>query len=114
MSDCPLPEHAEHMKGIAFPLVAGQTIDRASMDSFELTTHSFIVKIWLEELPQKETRGTWRGHITHIPDRQRRYVSSLDEINDFISLYLDEIGIRREVSHGLKRWLRLWKPKPAK
>ena len=81
------------------------------MDVFEFTTHSFIVKIWIEELAQEQTRATWRGHITHVPDGKRRYVSSLHEINDFIALYLEEMGIKTKVSHGVKGWLRLRKLK---
>ena len=71
------------------------------MDVYESTTHSFIVKIWIEEHAQEQADATWRGHITHVPDGKRRYVSSLHEIEDFISLYLAEMGIKPELSHGV-------------
>lgn len=53
-----------------------------------MTSHSFIVKIWLEETAAEAGQAKWRGHITHVPDGVRRYVESLDEISNFISAYL--------------------------
>ncbi len=53
-----------------------------------MTSHSFIVKIWLEETAVEAGQAKWRGHITHVPDGVRRYVESLDEISTFISAYL--------------------------
>lgn len=58
------------------------------MDWLEMTSHSFIVKIWLEETAAEAGQAKWRGHITHVPDGVRRYVESLDEISNFISAYL--------------------------
>lgn len=56
-----------------------------------MTSHSFIVKIWLEETAAEAGQAKWRGHITHVPDGVRRYVESLDEISNFISVYLTEM-----------------------
>lgn len=81
------------------------------MDVFEFTTHSFIVKIWVEEIAEQQTDIIWRGHITHVPDGKRRYISNLNEIKEFIALYLEEMGIKTELSHGVKGWLRLRKLK---
>jgi len=53
---------------------------------------SFIIKFWLEEATEGERRAVWRGHITHVPSGERRYVRSLDDILDFISPYLEAIG----------------------
>lgn len=53
-----------------------------------MTSHSFIVKIWLEETAVEAGQAKWRGHITHVPDGVRRYVESLDDISTFISAYL--------------------------
>ena len=61
------------------------------MDPFESSTHSFIVKIWLEEAAQEGDRPFWRGHITHVPSKERRYVEDLNGIIDFIVLYLEEL-----------------------
>ena len=51
-------------------------------------SHSFIVKIWLEENTQDAGRETWRGRITHVPSGVKRYVKNMDEIIAFIEHYL--------------------------
>jgi hypothetical protein len=57
---------------------------------FEDKTHSFIVKVWLEETTSEVEQAVWRGHITHVPSNQRRYIKNLGEIERFIRPYLDE------------------------
>jgi hypothetical protein len=66
------------------------------LDCPEGYTHSFIVKIWLEETAEEAGRATWRGHITHVPSGERRYLKKLDEITAFIRPYLQEMGVRPE------------------
>ena len=53
------------------------------MDLPESNTHSFIVKIWLED----GDPGRWRGHITHVPGGERKYFEDPAEIIDFIANY---------------------------
>ncbi len=65
--------------------------NEGNVDPFESSTHSFIVKIWLEEAAQEGDRPFWRGHITHVPSKERRYVEDLNGISDFIVLYLEEL-----------------------
>jgi hypothetical protein len=62
------------------------------MDLYESNTHSFIVKIWLEETVEEDGRATWRGHITHVLSGKRRYLKELDEITAFIRPYLEQAG----------------------
>ena len=64
------------------------------MDLHEFTTHSFIVKFWLEEMVEGADQATWRGHITHVPSGERRYFSRLDEIPAFVAPYLEDMGGR--------------------
>lgn len=62
------------------------------MDSYE--SHSFIVKIWLEELPEEAEEAdeaTWRGHITHVPSGRRRYFEQLQDVVGFIRTYLETL-----------------------
>jgi hypothetical protein len=42
--------------------------------------------VWLEEAATGEL--AWRGHVTHVIDRQRRYFENLDDIVGFIARYL--------------------------
>lgn len=72
------------------------------MDLIEFNTHSFIVKIWLEEPAENHHKGKWRGHITHVPGGERRYLKSLGEIAAFIAPYLVTMGVRLDVYSRLR------------
>lgn len=71
------------------------------MDRYE--SHSFIVKVWLEESLEEASEATWRGHITHVPSQERRYLHALEDIIDFIGPYLERLGIKPA---GYRRSLR--------
>jgi hypothetical protein len=64
------------------------------MDPYGSQSHSFVVKVWLEESVEEAGEATWRGHVTHVPDQDRRYVHTLDDILDFIAPYLDLMGVQ--------------------
>ena len=66
---------------------------RQGTDLPESNTHSFIVKIWLEETLEEDGRATWRGHITHVPSGERRYFKQLDDLLAFIVPYLRKMGV---------------------
>ena len=76
------------------------------MDVFEANTHPFIVKIWLEESAQEAGRATWRGHITHVPSGERRYVKHLDDVTSFIAPYLAGMGVEFEPTWRIRQWLK--------
>ncbi len=59
------------------------------MDQFEAQTHSFIIKLWLEELAEDAGRPIWRGHVTHVPSGERRYLQDLNGILAFVAPYLE-------------------------
>jgi hypothetical protein len=76
------------------------------MDSLEESnTQSFIIRIWVEERADEGGQGVWRGHITHVPSGERRYLKTLGEIGDFIAPYLEEMGVIIGVRWRLRRWL---------
>ncbi len=56
----------------------------------EPKTHSFIIKIWREEIADESGSPVWRGHITHVPSGQRRYVQDLAGIELFIESFVDK------------------------
>ena len=58
------------------------------MDVSENAVHSFIIRLWCEEKECDAPLGIWRGHLTHVPSRQRRYIQTLDEIVTIILEYL--------------------------
>ncbi len=72
------------------------------MDLFESRTHSFIIKIWLEDEEQKK----WRGHVTHVPDGERRHFESLHDILTFISLYLQLPEASTQEKKTLWQWFK--------
>jgi hypothetical protein len=76
------------------------------MDSLEPDAHSFIVKVWVEERAQEGGRGTWRGHITHVPSGERRYLKNLDEIGNFIAPHLERMGVKLGMRWRIRRSLK--------
>jgi hypothetical protein len=62
------------------------------MDRFEQNSHSFIIRIWLEESVDETGQALWRGHITHVLNERRQYIQNLDEIIAFIKPYLKPMG----------------------
>ena len=72
------------------------------MDLVEFNTHSFVVKIWLEESADDDHKGKWRGHITHVPDGERRYLKGVGEIADFIVPYLASMGVNVDALSRLR------------
>lgn len=75
------------------------------MESIEFQTQSFIIKIWLEESKATSNGAVWRGHITHVPSGERRYVQSLADIDHFIVQYLHSLGVRIQPPSRLSRFL---------
>ncbi len=71
----------------------------------EPNTHSFVVKIWLEETPEETAHPVWRGHITHVASGQRRYVANLSEILVFVVPYLAGLGIQTPLLERICLWL---------
>lgn len=76
------------------------------MDQIESNTHSFIVKIWLEEVDEKSDRAAWRGHITHVPSGERRHFENLAAMNNFIRLYLREMGVKAGFWQRARCWFK--------
>lgn len=58
----------------------------------EFERHSFVVKIWIEDVKDVSGRIKWRGHVTHVASEKRRYVARLQDITNFIGGYLLEMG----------------------
>jgi len=61
---------------------------------------SFIIKIWVED--------SLRGHITHVPSGERRCFDKLDEVLEFIMLYIEALGVVIDKRRHLPKWLKRW------
>ena len=75
------------------------------MDQPEPKVQSFIVKLWLEEADEETGKAVWRGHITHVPGGQRRYLKSQSDLRDFIGPYLEDMSVKRGLAFRLRTWL---------
>lgn len=76
------------------------------MDLPEASTHSFVIKIWIEERDDKSGKVSYRGYITHVPSGARRYLKDLNDIINFILTYLEAMGVRPGPIVRVWRWLR--------
>jgi hypothetical protein len=63
------------------------------MELFESHTHSFVIKIWLEETVEEAGHAVWRGRITHVPSGKYCFVQDPGEIFCFIMPYLEDMGV---------------------
>lgn len=90
------------------------TDDLQRAHSFEGHMHVFIVRIWIEPREIAGAVVEWRGVIEHLPTQERRYLNDLAVIANFITPYLDGMGVQRvqEMQQGLparlRRWLNRW------
>ena len=89
-------------------------MDMVSVDIFESNTHSFIIKIWLEESVEEAGRAKWRGHITHVPSGERSYLKDLDDIIAFMVPYLEGMGLKLGYRIRIRNWLRQLKMSPKR
>jgi hypothetical protein len=75
------------------------------VDADEAQSHSFVVRVWLDEV-STSGRALWRGHITHVASGRRRYVQRLSDITSFIAPYLEVKGVRFGIGRSVRAWLR--------
>ena len=78
------------------------------MDEPEPVTQSFIIKVWLEESGEPSYPAVWRGHITHVPGGERRYLTNMGDIVEFVRPYLIGMGVRFGAWDRLSGWLKTW------
>ncbi len=73
----------------------------------EAASHPFIVRIWLEETAEEAGEAIWRGHITHVPSGERRYLTRLEDITAFIAPYLEKMGVKLGLFWRVRKWLKM-------
>lgn len=69
-------------------------------------TDVFIFRIWLEPREIEGAAPQWRGMIEHVTSGERRYVKSLDEATEFITGFLQRMGVKIGVRARLRRWFK--------
>lgn len=96
--------------GNSFSLEGGDAVDHSLPG--ETNIQSFIVKIWLGEIPGAFPRWQWRGYITHVPSGRRKYLAKLRDVTNFMEQYLSpprlNAGKPKERLNlsVLRRWLK--------
>ena len=75
------------------------------MDLLEVNTHSFIVRIWLEEVASEDKGALWRGYVRHVPTGEQQYLESLEDILLFIGPYLSKMGMKLRFRSRVLLWL---------
>lgn len=89
-------------------MVCGLTVQpnsEADENPFTERTHSFIVKIWLEDSSEETGRARWRGLITHVPDGHRKYVEQLSDVTLFLVPYLRSMQVPLGLRWKLWQWM---------
>ena len=62
------------------------------MDLPDVSSQSFVIRIWLEETADEAGALSWRGHISHVPSGKRRYFQDMQAIVAFIQPYVGRLG----------------------
>lgn len=83
-------------------------MDAPRLDTAEAGTHSFVIRIWQEVTAEEGGPVSWRGHITHVPGGERRYLRDLADVMVFIKPYLAAMGVQFGIRWWLRRWLDRW------
>ena len=76
-----------------------------SLQFIEQDTHSFVIKLWLDEREDETGSVVWRGHITHVASRQRHYFDNVLAVNLFMMSYLQEMNIKIPIILRIYQWL---------
>jgi hypothetical protein len=76
------------------------------VDSIQPNTHSFVIKVWVNEVIQEQEPIVWQGRITHVPSGQVRHFVNVDEIAAFVTPYLQQLGVKPTWSWKIRQWLR--------
>ena len=58
----------------------------------KMRDQSFVIKIWIEEVICEEDQNVWRGHITNVRTRERRYFEHLDVVVDVLNQSVRMMG----------------------
>ena len=72
-------------------------------------THSFVIKLWLEETVAESKRAIWRGRITHVASGKRYYITALASIARILAPYLEAMHVNLGIWWRAGCWLRrIW------
>jgi hypothetical protein len=96
------------MRAYNFLVFAELPMTRANLDQFEVYSHSFIIRLWLENGAGESNGGGWRGYIIHVPSGKQCVLKDLNDIVTFIIPYLlpMRMGVMINPKWRIQQW---WK-----
>jgi hypothetical protein len=81
-------------------------LEEADVGCIQPDTHSFIVKVWLNDHRQEGGRVDWHGRIIHVPSGHRHHFAKLKDVAVFVAPYLHQLGVRPTLGWKVRQWLR--------
>ena len=75
------------------------------MEPIKTDTHSFVIKIWLEEPKSRSAPAVWRGRVTHVASGKHFYIDQLNSIAFIISPFLREMEVDLGYGWYFKRFI---------
>lgn len=70
------------------------------MSASDNRIHSFIVRVWVEDMLTEAGPGVWRGHIIHVPTGEKRYLRDLDQIPGIVEHCVTHADCDKIDAHG--------------
>jgi len=58
-------------------------------DPPQADTHSFVLRVWIEETCRTSGTARWRGSIKHVPSGRTRYFEDLQDMCAFVTSYME-------------------------
>ena len=63
------------------------------MDPHRFDSHSFVIKLWIEQTAEEADEALWAGRISHVCSNDHRYVRHLRDVIDYLGPYLLDLGV---------------------
>ena len=57
-------------------------------DNLEISSHTFVVRVWLEEISRSGRTSRWRGRVTHALSGNTAHFENFEALRSFILPYL--------------------------
>jgi hypothetical protein len=64
-----------------------------SNDEIETNSHTFVLKVWVEEIVEETKSAHWRGRITHVLNGEHIYFEDLETLQHFLEAYLAKMHV---------------------
>ena len=76
------------------------------MEGRKPSSHSFIVKLWVEDHDAYPPGARLRGYVTHVPSGARCYIEEVHQVVGILLPYLRTLSIDTSFGWRLRQWLR--------